>query len=555
MRRRACIGLETLETRIVPYALSGDAWPNPNLITLSFEPDGTELGGNSSNLFSTFNAHPGWTTSTWENQILKAAQAWAAQTNINFAVIPDNGAPMGAGRFQQGSYYIGDIRIGGFNMGSSPLAETFMPPSDNNFSVAGDIQFNTGVPFNIGKTYDLYTVAMHEIGHALGLYHSSDANAIMYGTYNGVKSGPNSDDVAGIQAIYSNGQPRSPDQYGGTNTSFSTAANINGLIDPTSLTAVVNGLDLYTNPFGEYLTFNNPSGASSTLTITVQSSGLSLLSPSLTVFNCLQQQVAYVSGQGQYGTTISVTLQNIHAGKQIYVEVAGADSTAFATGNYAMTFQWGSTPPPPVPSAIVQVLNGNPLQSAGGEPDNPDGGRHGSSSQSVPMTEVATAPVVNTVLAARPTVQTLASTPVLATSFLPATVTGVQFVGSGTTEEFGTTALDSGSQDEAAPVMQDQSATGATGYKQRQPDQDAVQGSVSWPETTATCFASASKESRNTETAASLACVRQDELRASGFDHAAALASMVLVLGGYWGKSPDDAGPAQQRRNKRALSF
>src|SRR5437667_7344975 len=94
-RLRARLTLEMLETRLVPYSVSGGAWTNPHLITISFVPDGTDQGGVSSNLFASLNAHPGWTTATWQNQILKAAQVWAQQTNINFAVVSDNGTGIG----------------------------------------------------------------------------------------------------------------------------------------------------------------------------------------------------------------------------------------------------------------------------------------------------------------------------------------------------------------------------------------------------------------------------------------------------------------------------
>ena len=57
---------------MVPYATSGNAWPSPQLITLSFEPDGTNLGGRTSNLFATFNAALG-SASAWQGAILKAA--------------------------------------------------------------------------------------------------------------------------------------------------------------------------------------------------------------------------------------------------------------------------------------------------------------------------------------------------------------------------------------------------------------------------------------------------------------------------------------------------
>src|SRR5947209_3794997 len=93
-RQKSRLGVEQLESRIVPYATTSNLWPHPELITISFEPDGTDLGGVTSNLVSTFNSKFG-TAATWQNQILKAAQQWALQTNINFAVITDSGANSG----------------------------------------------------------------------------------------------------------------------------------------------------------------------------------------------------------------------------------------------------------------------------------------------------------------------------------------------------------------------------------------------------------------------------------------------------------------------------
>src|SRR5262245_587497 len=98
---RARLQVEGLETRLVPYSVTGNSVVHPELVTISFVPDGTNLGGQSSNLFSTLNARFG-STATWQNQILKAAQVWAQQTNINFAIVGDNGADSGSGSYQQG---------------------------------------------------------------------------------------------------------------------------------------------------------------------------------------------------------------------------------------------------------------------------------------------------------------------------------------------------------------------------------------------------------------------------------------------------------------------
>src|SRR5262249_25832740 len=151
------------------------------------------------------------------------AQMWAQQTNLDFTVVGDNGASVGSGPDQQGDPSMGDVRFGGYNFGSSALATAYMPPSVNNYSIAGDVKFNTGQNFNNGSTYDLTTVAAHEMGHALGLYHSSVVSAEMYSSYQGIKSTLSSDDISGIQAIY--GGARKADRYdaGSGNNSFSTA--------------------------------------------------------------------------------------------------------------------------------------------------------------------------------------------------------------------------------------------------------------------------------------------------------------------------------------------
>jgi hypothetical protein len=112
VKRREPIMVERLEDRVLLYATSGNAWPNSQLITISFMPDGTDLGGVTSNLQGTFNTKFG-TAATWQNQILKAAQFWAQQTNLNFSVVSDNGGALGSGSNQQGDPGFGDIRIGG----------------------------------------------------------------------------------------------------------------------------------------------------------------------------------------------------------------------------------------------------------------------------------------------------------------------------------------------------------------------------------------------------------------------------------------------------------
>src|SRR5262249_54266434 len=142
--------------------------------------------------------------------------------------VPDNGAPLGSGDYQQGDPGFGDIRIAGYNFGSNALAQGYLPPPVNNYSIAGDLQFNTGQAFNVGTTYDLFTVASHEIGHALGLYHSGVVPSTMYSGYTGVKPALSADDVAGIRALYSGTAARDQDAYDlkASNSTANTATDI-----------------------------------------------------------------------------------------------------------------------------------------------------------------------------------------------------------------------------------------------------------------------------------------------------------------------------------------
>ncbi|KAJ1712029.1 matrix metalloproteinase [Aspergillus flavus] len=77
------------------------------------------------------------------------------------------------------------------------LAHAFFPlPSSG--VLAGDMHFDEAEKWT---TTFLRQVALHELGHSLGLSHSSDPNSVMWPWFNG-KSKLERDDIARIQALY-----------------------------------------------------------------------------------------------------------------------------------------------------------------------------------------------------------------------------------------------------------------------------------------------------------------------------------------------------------------
>ncbi len=360
-------GIEQLEDRVLLYADSGNAWPHPELITISFVPDGTDLGGVTSNLISTFDGNPNLTG--WRDEILRAAQTWAAATNINFLLVSDSGAAIGSGSYQQGSTTIGDIRIGGYNFGNSNLAEALYPPPDNNYSAAGDIAFNTGATFNISDTYDLFTVAAHEFGHALGLGHSTTTGAQMYATYNTIKTTLHSDDQNGIRHIYSNDNARKHDRYDrpSTNNTWSDASNITGPLVRSSKSAIIEELDITSTSDVDYYKVNIPSWAGNTLTVRVQSTGLSMLAPKVTLYNGSGGVIS--TSTGTSSSTLTVSTSGIQNNEWYYIRVEGANGTVFGTGAYGLTLDLGASSTPVIPLPNTQTANGSPLHSGSAIPD------------------------------------------------------------------------------------------------------------------------------------------------------------------------------------------
>lgn len=113
-------------------------------------------------------------------EIERALAEWSKAVRIDFTRGGRNGdARLIEIRFAKGSH--GDPYP--FDGSGRVLAHTFYPAPPNAEPLAGDLHLDDDESWKIGNDIDLYSVVLHELGHALGLGHSDKAGSVMYAYY------------------------------------------------------------------------------------------------------------------------------------------------------------------------------------------------------------------------------------------------------------------------------------------------------------------------------------------------------------------------------------
>ncbi|KAL7115181.1 hypothetical protein ACP275_04G169400 [Erythranthe tilingii] len=128
----------------------------------------------------------------------RAFKEWASVTPFKFYYIKNTSLADIQISFERGDHGDGYPFRGTIDV----VAHTFAPPDGR---VHFDAHQNWSLGGNIinGNTIDLQTVALHELGHALGLDHSMIFKAVMFPTiYRGERKGIHKDDIDGIKQLY-----------------------------------------------------------------------------------------------------------------------------------------------------------------------------------------------------------------------------------------------------------------------------------------------------------------------------------------------------------------
>lgn len=339
MSRPTLLGVEQLESRDVP-TLWGYAWPDPTHLTLSFAPDGTSVGGQSSNLHQALNRSA--SPEAWQREVLRAFQTWASVANINFGLTADGGQAIGTPGRLQGDPRFGDIRVSALQMSPEVLAVSspFLPTAG---TWSGDVRVNSSYQFGVNGSVgvDLYTALLQEAGHTLGLGNSPLRDSVMYEYYHGPRTGLSASDITAIQAMYG---ARQPDAYEGRNGNdrIANASSLSLLRNSDGSLGVGVEADLTTATDVDFYRFQVPLNLGS-MTIRLRTGGLSLASARITVYDSAQRVVGVSAATDPLkGGVAEVRIDKLLPLGTYYVKVEGATKDVFGIGSYRL--EVGSVP-------------------------------------------------------------------------------------------------------------------------------------------------------------------------------------------------------------------
>ncbi|XP_055375270.1 matrix metalloproteinase-2-like [Condylostylus longicornis] len=146
-----------------------------------------------------------WSPKIGQNQVIRDMKRvfdiWASYSNLKFKMVNDNSADI---IIAFGSRYHGDNYP--FDGPGNILAHAFYPYEMQSYG--GDIHFDNDENWkenstNLSEGVDFFSVALHELGHSLGLAHSHVYSSIMFPYYKGpTQATLDYDDILAMYNLY-----------------------------------------------------------------------------------------------------------------------------------------------------------------------------------------------------------------------------------------------------------------------------------------------------------------------------------------------------------------
>ncbi len=299
-----------------------------NRLTVSFAPDGTSIFDQSNRLFSAFAFSP----SQLQNAVLEAFETWAINGNLDVGLVADSGLPFGTPGKSFGDERFGDVRVGAISLPADVNAIAIGQDDFVAGTWAGDILFNSNAQFKDANQF--FAVALHEIGHVLGLGHTDNINSAMHRYSN--RATLHAQDISDFQFLYG---IRSLDEHDDETANNDTLANATRL----RFEGAALGEGSYpTIAFGDIAHLNDvdffevriPDNYSGPVSFEVISQSISQLDIKAALLSRAGVVLESQTSQSPHGSIVSFT-RNANPGDRYFVKVESASAGSF--GSFSVT--------------------------------------------------------------------------------------------------------------------------------------------------------------------------------------------------------------------------
>lgn len=303
----------------------------PNRITVSFVPDGTPGLGQVSNLFTAFSSL--LSGAAIREAFLDSLKMWTAHGNLDVGLVPDSGAPLGIAGPVVGDPRFGDIRISAVPLAGDVYAVAMGQAEAVSGTWAGDIVFNSNAVFDSPEHF--FAVALHEVGHALGLKHTRSLDSVMHRFSR--LTALSSEDIATFQGLYGLRRLDGNDLDSNQNNDVKERATLIELdshgVEPGTWPGVNFG-DIHAANDLDFFRFDVPDGYSGQVQFQIDSRQLSFAAPTLSLLNEAGEVLQTVTADDLTGDLISLTVTPTVERQLFFVRVDSQANTSL--GRYAL---------------------------------------------------------------------------------------------------------------------------------------------------------------------------------------------------------------------------